>query len=136
MTAASVIVERARTQMGVLWVHQGRVPGVALDCAGLVLYALDKQDVPDYGRNPAHGKLEAAVTHFTGTQPLDGVDDIRPGDIVVMAYGGDGRHVGIVAQDMYGQLTIIHSDSMVGCVTEHPLDTRWRRRVRHVWRVG
>ncbi|CAA2409777.1 Putative phage peptidase protein [Xanthomonas phage Suba] len=42
--------------------------------------------------------------------------------------------MGIVT-DYPGAVGLIHTDSMVGEVTEHRLDEKWLRRIVYVWRV-
>lgn len=125
--------EIARSLLGVPWVHQGRNPTVGLDCAGLLIVAYGESDEPDYGRDPQEGKLEAEITSRVGP-PLEGCEDIRAGDIVAMAYAGDIRHCGMVALGDDGRLNLIHTDSRLGRLVEHPLDAKWMRRVRMVWR--
>ena len=127
-------VERARSRIGVPWVHQGRNERCGLDCVGLLLYAFEREDNTVYGRNPHAGQLEARMTAHLG-EPLQGDWEAQEGDVVAMAYAGDIRHVGITGL-VDGTLTLIHTDSGLGRVTEHPLDTKWRNRVRMVWRVA
>jgi hypothetical protein len=61
---------------------------------------------------------------------------LRPGDAVAMAYGRPIRHVGIVAEHPAypAYLSLIHTDSTLGRVTEHILDAKWLRRIRQVYR--
>lgn len=125
--------EIARSLLGVPWVHQGRNPTVGLDCAGLLIVAYGESDEPDYGRDPQEGKLEAEITSRVGP-PLEGCEDIRDGDIVAMAYAGEIRHCGMVALGDDGRLNLIHTDSRLGRLVEHPLDGKWLRRIRMVWR--
>ena len=129
----STPTEIARSLLGVRWVHQGRNPDVGLDCAGLLIVAYGESDTPDYGRDPHEGKLEAEITARVGP-PLPDCSDIRHGDIVAMAYAGPVRHCGMIATGDDGRLNLIHTDSRLGALTEHPLDSKWVRRVRIVWR--
>lgn len=75
------------------------------------------------------------MEHLLGPCLSEGTD-IRPGDAVAMAYGGPIRHCGLVADDIHGGLSLIHTDSILGRVTEHPLDQKWLRRIRRVYRRG
>ena len=129
-------IQVARALLGVPWRHQGRNPNIGIDCAGLLLLAFDVQSpTPTYGREPRNGLLEATMEGLLGT-PLPGADDLRPGDAVAMAYAGPIRHCGLIADDIHGGLSLIHTDSILGRVTEHPLDEKWLRRIRRVYRRG
>lgn len=125
-------LEKARSLLGVPWRHQGRDPAKGIDCAGLLIYAFEVTgQTPSYGRDPHHGLMDATIQRFLGP-PVDG--PMQPGDAVSMAYAGDVRHCGIIGDHPDGGLSLIHTDSIVGCVTEHRLDAKWLRRIRRVYR--
>lgn len=127
-------VEIARSLIGVPWQHQGRNPVVGIDCAGLLILAFEvRGDTPTYGRSPFAGLLERTLDRYLGAALPDN-EPIQAGDAVAMAYAGPIRHCGLIGADAAGNLTLIHTDSIVGCVTEHPLDAKWLRRVRRVYR--
>lgn len=126
----------ARSMLGVPWRHQGRDPAVGIDCAGLLELAYEV--TPDnftvaYGRHP-HGDLITKRMEFNFGPAID--DEPRVGDAVTLGFGFNGvvRHVGIIGDYIHGGLSIIHTDSVVGSVVEHPFDEKWRRRVRGVYR--
>lgn len=126
-------VEIARSLIGVPWKHQGRDPAVGIDCAGLLILAFGVQgETPSYGRMPYDGLLEKTLASYL--KPLPDDAEMRPGDAVAMAYTGTIRHCGILGDYVYGGLSLIHTDSTLGRVTEHPLDAKWLRRVRKVYR--
>ncbi len=134
MSTPAVIA--ARALIGVPWRHQGRNPDVGIDCAGLIVLAFGfppERDFTAYGRMPHDGLLEQHLAAVFGP-PIDG--DLKPGDVVAMAYGRVIRHVGIVGDYVHGGLSLIHTDSTLGHVTEHPLDGKWVARVRLVYRQG
>lgn len=124
--------DRARAYIGVPWVHQGRNPAVALDCIGLLACVFPEyahHDRTDYGRDPHAGILEAGLRAAFG----DPVTDMQPGDVVAVRYAGPVRHVGIVGAHPFG-LSLIHTDSSLGRVTEHRIDDKWARRIALVFR--
>jgi len=132
--------ERARSYKGVPFVHQGK-DRIAIDCvhfmANVIQYPLDK--IPPYPPDPVNGELEKAMTAAFGP-PLflkPTIDQLREGDLAAMQYRGPIRHVGIVLNHLTipGALSLIHTDAMVGCVTEHILDAKWLRRIEKVWRL-
>ena len=126
---------KARALIGVPWKHQGRHPVVGIDCVGLLVLALGITDIPipDYSRDPSDGQLEMALEQYLGP-PLPVDAQWLPGDVAAMAYGRVIRHCGLLADHVYGGLSLIHTDSQLGRVTEHPLDAKWQRRVRLVYR--
>jgi cell wall-associated NlpC family hydrolase len=132
MTADDIIAA-ARSCLGTPFHHQGRIKGLALDCAGLAVsvaadLGIDYQDIQGYSRLPIRGLLQAALID----QPsLDRVETsaMAPGDILLMRFGRDPQHLAI-----YTGQTIIHSYASVGMVCEHDLDDEWRRRIVAVYR--
>lgn len=66
--------------------------------------------------------------------PSLGRFDLQPGDVVSIAYARATRHVGVVGDYPFGGLSLIHTDLMVGMVTEHRLDSKWHRRITGAWR--
>lgn len=127
------------------FVHQGRdVSGT--DCVGAVVYAFQYEgEVPAYPQDPVNGELERELRRVFG-QPvvyranlLDPPIDravLRPLDVLSFQYAGPVRHVGVVANHpaLAGQLSLIHTNVMVGRVVEHILDDKWMRRAVGVWR--
>lgn len=126
-------VDKARSLLGTPWVHQGRNPAVGIDCAGLLLVAFGAHDDTAYGRDPSHGLFEERLIVHLG-EPVAG--EPQAGDAVLLGFAerGAGRHVGIIADGADGRLSIIHTDSVIGRVVEHPFDAKWQRRVRLVFR--
>lgn len=132
MTAADIILT-ARSMLGTPFVHQGRVPGKALDCAGLVVSVaaalnIEHVDVTGYGRRPHQGLLEATVD---GQECLFSVllNDLQPGDILLMRFAKEPQHLAIYAGE-----TIIHSYEAAGQVCEHGMDDVWRKRIIRAYR--
>ncbi|MGZ8927145.1 MAG: C40 family peptidase [Methylobacter sp.] len=130
---AQTIIEAARSQLGVKFQHQGRCPGLALDCAGLGAYVAqaigaEYNEWPGYGRSPHQGLLESVLDN----QPcLEIVLDRQPGDLLLMRFGREPQHVAIFTGD-----TIIHSYEPVGMVCEHGLDAVWESRIVRIYRFN
>lgn len=128
---ADDILSAARGCIGTPFKHQGRIPGLALDCAGLVVsvaksIGADYIDRPGYSRNPSGGLLESALDD----QPcLDRVQDRQPGDVLLMRFSGEPQHLAIFTGE-----NIIHSYLQAGKVCEHILDDVWSSRIVRVYR--
>lgn len=125
------------------FLHQGRNE-YGSDCIGLLVYCTGypEDEIPSYSRDPHNGllewHLEAAFGAPVCTAGPEGVQvgQLRPGDLVALAYGRAVRHVGVIALHPVhaGCLSLIHTDSSVGKVTEHILDEPWLKRIRKVHR--
>lgn len=129
---AQAIIDAARSQLGVAFRHQGRLPGIALDCAGLIAHVMDTlglpyEDVPGYSRLPHHGRLQQALD----AQPsLERVTTPEPGDVLLMRFRTEPMHLAIHAGE-----TIIHAYEQVGRVCEHRLDDAWAARIVQAYRM-
>lgn len=132
----SALIDSARKYLGVPFKHRGRT-AAGLDCAGLGWIAyhdlgIDLPDVRAYGREPFKNGLmqglEAALGAPVNEKPAHG-------DVVVMRFERDPHHVALIATAPYGNyLTMIHADSMHGCVVEHRLSDDWLKRIVCVYR--
>lgn len=116
------IVQTAREWLDTPYQHQQRLKGVAVDCVGLVIgvarelgIVRPEFDYTGYARVP-HGNNMLQVLRANMRQiPRD---QMRPGDVVCVSFGGDPQHVGIVGDYRHGGLSIIHAASNPGCVVE------------------
>lgn len=116
--------------------HGGRGPE-RFDCAGLILWGLQQigrtvYDLPAYGREPFRDGLREAVIRNLG-QAVPRAS-MRAGDVVLMAFGGEPRHIGLLAPYPHGGLMLIHTYSRVREVVAHRLDERWAGFVVEVFR--
>lgn len=130
---AADIVQAARAEVGTNFRHQGRLPGIALDCAGLFVVVckamgLPVQDEDGYGRNPWKGLLEQCIDRQPFLMKIP-VHDMGEGDVLLMRFTGEPQHIAIHAGK-----TVIHSYQHVGRVVEHRFADVWRARVVHAYR--
>jgi cell wall-associated NlpC family hydrolase len=124
------IVSAARVELDTPFRHQGRIPGKALDCAGLaVIVARHWHPVAEpaaYGRSPHNGELQ----YWLDCQPfLQRATEPQAGDVLLMRFGNEPQHLAICAGS-----TIVHSYAAVGKVTEHRFSDVWEKRVVAVYR--
>lgn len=136
------ILAHARRELGTPFRHQGRIPGKALDCAGLIVVTAARLDVPyldysGYATTPSDGLLEAALAAQPG---LEQVADMQPGDILLMRFDGDPQHLAFYAgiSPVYGAPGIVHALRQTSRanskVCEHRLTDEWRARIVRTYR--
>lgn len=137
------IVDAARAYNGTPWKHQGRLKGVGVDCAGVLICAANdsgwsKQELgndfhySNYGRVPdGNAMVELLDTHLVRVS----TSEMREGDVLLMAFGSNPQHIAVVTQ-IEPQPYIIHAYLQVRRVTEHRLDEGWLAKVKGVYRFG
>lgn len=130
---ADEIVQAARALVGTPFKHQGRIPGKALDCAGLASVVVSNwyqtQEPIAYSRIPRDNKLREWIEKQDFIQKVPN-QEMQAGDIILMRFRTEPQHVAICA----GQ-NIIHSYESIGRVVEHILDDRWKSRIVSVYRL-
>lgn len=133
-------VAACRAYDGVKFKHRGRSRAGGIDCAGLIICALQDLgqtpfDIKVYGREPYRDGLRQTVQKNLG-EPVP-KHTMKAGDILLMRFTKNPHHLGVVAShpaDPY-ILTIIHADSEVGRVVEHRLDQEAIDRIVEVYRI-
>ena len=127
----NAIIAAAREFLGTPFRHLGRLPGKALDCAGLAVsvalaLGLEVDDREAYGKTPANGLLEAMLDVQPGLRRVFRAP--QAGDLLLMRFNGDPQHLAICAGE-----TIIHAWQTVGKVVEHRFTDLWQSRVVRVY---
>lgn len=129
MTRADIIAE-ARTWIDTPFHHQGRLKGIGVDCAGLIIgiahaLKLSDFDCHDYGREPTNGQMRMLLEEHMdkATMPL-------PGDALLFAFDVMEQHLGILTDTN----TIIHAYEKVGKCVEHRYSDCWVARTRGIYR--
>lgn len=128
---AQGVIDAARACLGTPFLHQGRVPGVGLDCLGLVVVAYRANhfkinDRIDYTLQPDGTALQQGLA-----QHGEMVDDVwTPADVMLFRLSQGPQHVGLYV----GENRIIHAYLPAGRVVEISLTPNWRRRVCGVYR--
>jgi cell wall-associated NlpC family hydrolase len=127
------VVTQARTHLGTPWVHQGRQPGVGLDCVGLAVVVarelgIATPDATGYGRHP-DGVTLLATLRATGWAEVPP----RAGCVALMSFRRGPQHVGLLVPYLHGGLGLLHALSTRGQVVEHRLDDRWRSHIVGCW---
>ena len=138
MTAvtAQQVVAAARAELGTAWMHQGRLPGVALDCAGLVIVTARRLglvppgwDINGYARVP-DGSMAGVCAEYM--QPIG---EIELGAVLLLAVHQDPQHLAIVGDYRHGGWSLIHAASRAGRVIETRLMFAAGCQLRGVFRL-
>jgi cell wall-associated NlpC family hydrolase len=138
MTTGADVAAAARAEMGTPWMHQGRLPGVALDCAGLVIVTAKRLglvpqawDIADYGRLPDGTLLDRCGEH------MQRINALELGAVLVVAITGQPQHMGIVGNYRHGGWSLIHaaSNARPGRVIETRLMFHRSQKLQAVYRL-
>lgn len=118
---APAIVAAARGCVGTRFRVQGRVPGVGLDCAGVVQVAARAAgtalpDEPGYSlRGEGLARVDALIA-----AAMERVDAADAGDVLLFDPGGGMRHLGV-----WTGTSLIHAHAGLRRVVEGPADPAW-----------
>jgi cell wall-associated NlpC family hydrolase len=109
------VVRVARSYIGTPYHHLGRVPGIGLDCAGVVIcvgrelgLVSSDFDVPVYSPAPDGHSLLAWCDEHLGFPQTHLT--LLPGHVIVLRAGKRPQHIGIVGDYVHGGLSLIHSN--------------------------
>jgi len=132
---ADDIIAAARSCLGTPFQHQGRLKGIALDCAGMVVcvaneIGADYFDQQGYSRTPSGNLLAEALSAQPCLDSLANPAERLPGDLLLFRFGIEPQHIAILGYDDL----VIHSYEHVGICCEHLLDDKWARRIARVYR--
>lgn len=126
------VAASAREWLGTPWHHQGRLKGVGVDCAGVVLgvardLGLSEFNMTGYGHRPDGRELEAlCYSHMTPVPPADA----RPGDVLLIEVDNQPQHLAIVTD-----AGMVHAYAPLRRVVEHRLDDAWTARIVAAFRM-
>lgn len=128
MNGMDVVIE-ARSWLGTPFRHQGRIKGVGVDCAGLVVgvaqaLGIEISDLSGYARTPSADGLRRHVE----AQSVR-VAEAQPGDVYLMRFEREPQHLGIASD-----IGIIHAFSAPGKCVEHGIDALWKSRIVGIYR--
>ena len=134
MITRDMIVAEARTWLGTPFMHQARLKGVGVDCAGVPVgiareLGLPYADVQGYARVPSRGQFRNTMASCLDVIPLA---EVQPGDLMSFAFIGEEQHVAVVSQ--INPIRLIHAWERIGCCVENDFDAVWQRRLRGCWR--
>lgn len=122
MTSRSQFLAAVMATMGTPFAHRGRLVGVGLDCAGMILASLAdcglaKAEPRPYGPYPG-SVLADLADHFVRVD--EGLR--RAGDVVAILWDQEPRHLAVIKEVCSdGADVIVHALARVGCVASHHL---------------
>lgn len=133
----SDFVSECRSYIDTPFKHQGRIPSVGIDCAGVVICASVKlgqkfEDLTNYNMRPTQEDILKKIID-SGFYDVS-LEDTIPGDLLLMAYDGNIQHIAIVTENS-PNIYILHAVNGKK-VIEHRLDTAWKERIRRVFRFN
>lgn len=140
MTIAQNIVDEARAWRNTPFLHQGRLKGLGVDCAGFIgevarNVGLQVEIPHDYRPREDGTAMMRMLSEHLDFVPTE---DAQPGDILALCDEAlrnpeIPRHLAIVTERTEKTLFIVHA-SQHG-VREHRMDSAWNRRIHSVWRI-
>lgn len=135
---ADEIITAASECLETPFVHQGRVIGLGMDCAGVLVYCFARLGLPfndemGYPRNPYDGQLDKILAAQPSLRPIIKTA-ARRGDVLSMRIKSAPQHIAIHAGQVRGHDYIIHGSSEHGKVCMHRLCDVWGSRVMSAYR--
>jgi cell wall-associated NlpC family hydrolase len=135
MARRTDIIAYARTLVGTPFQHQGRLPGVGLDCVGLLVavarrFELTFHDHTGYSKYPDAQSFLRELS--SGLIPIDAKEAL-PGDVLTfwVRHPSKPQHAALASDR--GMIHAYHSFRPVG-VVEEPVSRFWRVRATQCFR--
>lgn len=134
MITSTEIEEVAREIVDTPWVHQARLPGIGVDCIGLLVHVAKRLNIPhtDYTAYSRHPIPEEFIQRLEQSGALIRTPVKIPivGMVAVIwiRHENEPTHVGI-----FTSKGIIHTYQSIGRVCEHALTDFWRGRIHSIW---
>lgn len=137
MTTSTDIINFAKSQIGVKWVHQGRSVGRALDCAGLVVCAhkhlgLPCGDLAGYSLQPDGVTLKRLLDQYM--VPMGDLE-LEPGRVAVFWMRKATKawqHLGIIVPG--GRM--VHGHTRRDRIIENMISGAWAPRLVATYRFN
>jgi cell wall-associated NlpC family hydrolase len=126
----------ARSMVGTPFIHQGRVPGVGLDCAGFGIetckaVGISIGDMESYSKQPDGRSL---LKHLNKTLLPIEIGRALPGDVLIMYFKRSPQHIAMLAE-LNGRRTIIHACLLQGKVVEQTINEEIIHRIVRAYSI-
>ncbi len=114
MTTRAAYVAAGRSLLSTPYHAHARLPSVGVDCVGVPIVAAwlcglrpRSFDIQGYSMKPDGSMLP--LCEQLGVRIKQ--DELRPGDFVVLRYGAEPHHIGLVGDYRHGGLSLIHAEN-------------------------
>lgn len=135
------IAREARKLKGTPWHHQGRVPGVGIDCVGTILLppralGLTDFEFVDYKRQPDPSSLWAALRELENINLIRKIPvfEAVPWDFVVMRADDDPTHFAWLTETGILHTRLRRTGKESKCV-EHRMNQAMRDKIIAAYRI-
>ena len=133
MTADDVVAAASEC-LNTPFLHQGRLAGRGLDCAGVIAHVMTRlglayEDMRGYPRTPYERMIEKVMDRQPNMVAVP-QSEMTKGDILLMRFTDEPQHLAVHAGE-----NIIHAYEHVGKCCEHRFADVWRARVVRVYRI-
>lgn len=135
MTKADIFMNAVISMQGTPFVHQGRTPGIALDCAGVVVCGAEAAGIylPDQKAYPTVPDGDRFVKTVESCCDKIRFEAVSVADLMMFTWGRRPQHIAVVSH--IDPIRIIHSWNGSGGVVENSLDEFWLRKLRGCYRL-
>ncbi len=127
------VVEEARTWIGTPVQHQGRLRGIGVDCAGVVVGVAHELKISTFDTRAYERTPDGITLRKICDANMDRVDDLCFGAVVLMRFKQHPHHLGIIG-DKGSPYSLIHAYDGFGAVREHRLDDKWKNRICGIYK--
>ena len=131
MSKGFEIAKAAQGFVGTPFMHQGRMPGVAMDCAGVALCAAWQAGVAiaDFHAYGAMPRQQTVLQQVADRCMAVDYGERAPGDLLLFTIRRVPMHFAV-----WDGKCIIHALEPKGGVVRHSMGTAWAGRVHSCWR--
>lgn len=130
MTTPAEISAAALAMVGTPFHAQGRLPGVGLDCIGVVICIARALGLPHRDRKAYPMRPDGTLQADLDAQLVRVQGEPREGDILLMSFAAEPHHVAVVVDG--GR--IVHAYSTARKCVAQAFTDHWRGKVRAVYR--
>jgi len=126
------VVEYVRSLLGTPYVHQGRLPGIGIDCIGVISCAANHLGIPHTDNTCYRSRPTGVLVPKFIEAGLIRRDDleVEPARILVFEFRkGNPQHIAVATS----KDRMVHTHAGIKSVVEHQIDTKWRDRLHSVW---
>lgn len=120
------VVAAGRAWLGTPFHHQGRLRGVGVDCAGVIIgiakeLKLSTFDVTGYGHRPDGREMESLChSHMR----CGVITKKQPGDVLLLEVDKQPQHLALATD-----IGMLHAYAPLRRVVEHRIDEDWSSRI-------